>query len=457
MGIIRHIVLGAVLTIPALTMAGSAAGETLEDALIAAYTTNPGLDARRAGLRATDEGVSQALSGWRPTVTVNSSYGFQNVDNGISSTSSSPLAGQLTLSQPVYTGGQVSNQRSQADALVQQGRAGLVSTEQDVLLATVTAFVNVRRDEEVVLLNENNVKVLRRQLRASKDRFEVGEATRTDVAQSRARLSRAQSDKTQAEAQLTNSWANFERVVGHLPGILDDPPGLTGLPETLDDANRIAQVENPLIVAALFAERAADAGIGVAKSGLYPRVSIEGNYSYSTDVTGPLRDNEQASILGRLTVPLYQGGVVYSRVRQAEQSRSQRQREAADARRQVLENVTRAWAALTAARATNISNRAQVKANLIALDGVQQELLVGSRTQLDVLDAEQELLNSRVSLVRSLRDEYVAAHQLISSMGRMTVQAMGLPVTPYDPGVNYRRVRDKWFGGYDTLVGSHQN
>lgn len=454
---LRLCFLGGAVVLPLSLGAGVGITETLEEAYIDAYTSNPGLDAQRAALRATDEGVPQAVSGWRPTVTANTSYGVQHSDNGFTSRSTSPLNAQLSINQPIYTGGRVTNQRRQADSLVQQGRASLVSTEQDVLLATVTAFVSVQRDEKVVSLNENNVSVLRRQLRASKDRFEVGESTRTDVAQSRARVARAISDLTQAEAQRTNNWANYERVIGHLPGVLDIPPPLKDLPDTLENANKIAQAENPQIIAALFAERAAHAGIGIAKSGLYPRVSIEGNYSYSNDVSGKLRNTNQASVLGRLTVPLYQGGAVYSQVRQAEQSRSQRQREIADIRRRVLENVTQAWASLTAARATNVSNRAQVKANLVALEGVQQELLVGSRTQLDVLDAEQELLNSRVALVRSLRDEYVAAHQLRAAMGRMTVQALGVPVETYDPQVNYNRVRNKWFGGYQTLIGSHGN
>ena len=457
MSLLRLCLLSGMIALPVSLWTGMSIAETLEEAYIDAYTSNPALDAQRAALRATDEGVSQALSGWRPTVTLNTSYGVQEQDTGFTSQTTTPLSTQLTVSQPIYTGGRVTNQRRQADAQVQSGRSALLSIEQDTLLATVTAYVNVQRDEKVVSLNENNVNVLRRQLRASKDRFDVGEATKTDVAQSRARVARAVSDLTQSQAQLTNSWANYERVIGHLPGILQAPPPLVDLPGTLEDANKTAQIENPLITSALHAESAAHAGIGVAKSGLYPRVSIEGNYSYLTDTTGPQRDTDTASLLGRLTVPLYQGGVVYSQIRQAEQIRSQRRREIADARRRVLESVTQAWAALTAARATNVSNKAQVTANLVALDGVQQELLVGSRTQLDVLDAEQELLNSKVSLVRSQRDEYVAAHQLRTSMGRMTVQALGIPVTVYDPRVNYRRVRDKWFGGYSTLFGSHSN
>lgn len=424
-----------------------AAAESLQDALTAAYLNNPRLEAQRAGQRATDEGVPQALSGWRPNVQANASYGksYRDIASGPEGTDS-PLSAEVSVSQPVYTGGRVQNGVDAAEARVRQGRASLAAVEQDVLLSAVTAYMNVLRDLQVVELNRNNVDVLRAQLDASRDRFEVGEATRTDVAQSQARLAGSQSSLLQAEAQLTASRAAYARIVGRMPGTLEQPPSLPMLPSSEDEALKTAFAQNPTLQAARFADEAASADVRRAKSDLNPSVSVTGSVGYGRDTVGGATESTQAQIAARLNVPLYQSGRVYSQVRQAQAVKSQRRIEIVGATRNVEEQVASAWSNLLAARATIESGQQQVRANEIALEGVRQELLVGARTTLDVLDAEQELLNSRVTLVTAVRDEYVAAFQVLSAVGLLDIETLSLPVAAYDPTTYYDRVRNKWFG-----------
>ncbi len=438
--------------------AGSASAESLVDALTATYGSNPTLQAARAELRATDENVAQALSGWRPSVSATGTSQFTQSESSLTTGTGAGFGSLtskddrltntagLTVQQNIFRGGQTVAETNQAKALVAAGRASLSSTEQEVLLSAVTAYMDVLRDTATVELTRNNVTVLERQLQASQDRFDVGEITRTDVAQSEARLSGSQSALIQAEANLTNSRAAYERIVGSAPGTLDVERTLPPLPGAEDEARAIAVANNPTLQAARFAEEATRHAIRDAKGALLPTLTVQGDYAYSDNPSASVKDNESATVTGRLTVPLYQSGAVYSQVRQAKQLNSQSRLQIREAMRSVEEGVASAWEAYRAANAQIASSQEQVRANEIALDGVQQEAQVGSRTTLDVLDAEQELLDSRVSLVTAERNAYVAAYQLLAAIGRLNAAYLELPVEQYQPESNYEDVSGQWFG-----------
>lgn len=431
--------------------AAPASAETLIETLSTAYDTNPVLQAQRAQLRATDEQVPQALSGWRPNLQAQGSYGLVNTDTTLNSGISSrddlrPLSGAVTLSQNVFAGGRTVNATDQAEATVQAGRESLLSVEQSTLLNAVQAYMSVIRDVNVVELNRNNVEVLKRQLEATTDRFRVGELTRTDTAQSEARLSRARTELTVAEAQLTASRSFYQRIVGQMPGTLEKAVHLEGLPQTEEDARRIAAENNPTLLAARYSEEASREAINVAKGSLLPSFDVQAQYQYGRDPSSTIRDVEESSLLGVLTIPLYQSGAEYSRVREAKELNNRSRLEVAAAMRQVDEAVRNAWEQLRSSRSNITSTTEQVNASSIALEGVRQESEVGARTTLDVLDAEQELLNARVALVSAERDLAVAEYGLLAAMGQLTARNLELPVAYYDATENYGEVRNKWIG-----------
>jgi len=425
----------------------AAAADTLRDALVQAYSGNPTLLSARAQLRATDENVPQALSGWRPTVTVTGTGGAS--ESRVSTApeqSLLPWFVQAELNQPLYRGGRTQAQTRAAEAQVMAAREQVRGQERDVLLAAVTAYLDVLRDTARVDLTRNNEIVLRRQLEATQDRFEVGEVTRTDVAQAEARLSGAVSARAAAEGDLQVSRATYQRVVGVAPGTLEAAPPLPPLPATLPEAVAAATGENPDVLAAQFVEEQTKHNVRVAEGALYPTVSLIARSVRSDEQTLEDVRNRADSLLAQVVVPLYQGGTVYSQVRQAKEVNNQRRIDIETARRRVVELVTQAWERLMATRATIVSRTEQVRASAIALDGVQQEAAVGARTTLDVLDAEQELLDARVALVVADRDEYVAGFNLLAAIGRLSAQQLALPVAYYDPEAHYRNVRDQWYG-----------
>ncbi len=423
-------------------------GETLEEALASAYENNPVLRAERAGLRATDEGVSQALSGWRPNVSVTGSQGWQSTDSRTSgNTRLNPRSLSLDVTQPLYRGGRTVSSTLAAEARVQASRESLASTESQVLNDAVGAYLDVSRDLAVVELNRSNVRVLERQLEAAEDRFRVGEITRTDVAQAEARLSRSQAGLEQALGTLASSSATYRRVVGRAPQDLAPPPALPEQPGSAEAALSIGLEENHDLRAARHLEAGAGHDVRTAVGSLYPTVSLVGSLSHTEDGTFRGQETDAARLTAQVSVPLYQSGSAYSALRQARQTRSQRLLEIEVARRSVEERVTQAWESRQTALAEIAARRAEVRANEIALDGVRQEAQVGARTILDVLDAEQELLDARVALVRAERDDYVAAFTLLTAIGRLSAQNLKLPVQFYDPDANYRRIRDKLFGG----------
>jgi TolC family type I secretion outer membrane protein len=424
-----------------------AAAETLQEALAAAYENNPDLRAERARLRATDENVPQALSGWRPSVTASGSIGRERARTSlIDEQQLTPTIKQLDLTQPLYRGGRTVAQTRQAESQVQAGRAFLESVEQAVLLNAVTAYMDVLREQANVALTSNNEQVLNRQLEATRDRFEVGEVTRTDVAQAEARVSRASSDRVAAQGRLGVQRATYARVVGNLPGSLEPAPPLPPLPPTLPEAIAVATTENPDLEAAQYVEDAARHNVRVATGALLPSVNLVGRVLRSDETTFEDSESRSDSIRAQITIPLYQSGAVESQVRQAKEIASQRRIEIEQTRRAIVESTTQAWEDLESARARIATGREQVRANEIALEGVRQEASVGSRTTLDVLDAEQELLDSRVALVAAERDEYVAGFRLLAAIGGLSADRMGLPVERYDPDRHYRQVRDKWWG-----------
>ena len=431
----------------AVTLTAPVSAETLVDALVSAYLSNPTLEAGRAQLRAVDENVPQALSGWRPTVEIDSSLGVNRSEvNSTNAKTLTPWSGALTVVQPLYRGGRTVAGTRQAESQVLAERARLLSVEQDVLLDASIAYINVLRDEAVVELRRNNVQVLQRQLEATRDRFQVGEITRTDVAQAEARRSRSVSDRVQAEGDLVSSRAAYTRVIGSAPGTLQPAPRLKDLPESEDDALAIALDNNPSLTAAHADEEASRHAVEVSRGRLLPVVELNGDVTHSEDISALTKESDRFGISAQITVPLYQSGAVYSEIRQNREINSQRLVEVEETRRDVVEGVTQSWEALNTARAEIQSRNDEVRAAEIALEGVHQESIVGARTTLDVLDAEQELLDARVALVVAERDEFIAAFQLTASIGALTASNLEIPVELYDAEAHYREVHDLRWG-----------
>ncbi|WP_417520069.1 TolC family outer membrane protein [Minwuia sp.] len=428
----------------------AADAETLRDALSAAYASNPTIQAERANLRANDENVNQANAGWKPTVIVTGDAGIQFTDqqNGVIAQTDTryPSNATLNFTQPLYRGGSTTAQIESAEALVRAGRENLRSTEQDILLDVVTVYLDVLQNFAVVQLNLNNETRLERQLEAAQDRFEVGEITRTDVSQAEAALARAAADRAQAEGNLIAARASYARVVGNRPGQLEPPPPLPKLPSSEEAALSVAQNENPDLQAAVRNAESAKSDIRATSGQLLPQVDFETLASHSRDGGQPGDEATNLRVRGVVTVPIYQGGAVYSGVRQQRDVYNQRELQVLETQRLVNEGVTQSWEALETARARIEAGRAEVRANEIALEGVIQEAQVGSRTTLDVLDAEQDLLDSQVALVQAERDEYVAAFQLLDAIGRLSVQTLDLDVDVYDPDEHYKETRTKWYG-----------
>ena len=444
--------LTAAIIIAGASSAGHA--ESLDDALISAYQNNPSLLAERASLRATDEGVASALSGWRPTIQIDGDAGFSEtetttVSGGFTSkteTSLRPRSFSLSVTEPLYRGGRTTAETRAAQNLVDSGRADLASAEQTVLFDAVTAYMAVLSSQSVVSLNRHNERVVGRQHQAAQDRFEVGEVTRTDVAQAEARVAQAKADRISAEGNLISARATYRQIVGDLPGTLVWPRPLAGVPTSERNALQAANVANPAIIGADFAELAARDDIDVAFSDLLPQVSLTGGFDRSYDLSAAIEQADSLSLSAIVTVPLYQSGAEHASVRRSKQIASQRRLEFEEARRAVLEEVTRAWEALITARAKITAFESQVRAAELALEGVEQETLVGLRTTLDVLDAEQELFTARVNLVGAERDAVVSSYWVKSTVGELTVAALGLAVEQYDADRHYREVEEKWFG-----------
>ncbi|WP_135468046.1 TolC family outer membrane protein [Crenalkalicoccus roseus] len=441
----------ALLVPPALVAAARPArAQTLQEALALAYANNPTLLAARAQLRAVDENVPQALAGWRPTVSITSSVGVidsQARQAGITREADrTTTSNALTITQPLFRGGRTVAATRRAENQVLAQRARLLATEQQVLQETVSAYVNVVRFQEELRLQINNEQVLTEQLRATNERFRVGEITRTDVAQAESRLAGARSARASAEGQLQIARATFQRLTGMPPQRLTAPQPLRPPVRSAEEAAQLAGLNNPNVVAALFDEAAARDNVDIQISQLLPSVSLQGQAFRNENAQTRGTTIEGTQITASLTVPLYQGGAEYAAVRQARQVAVQQRQVVADQRRIAAQQATQAWEQLQATRAQVESVRAQIRAAEIALDGVQREAIVGSRTTLDVLNAEQELLNARTALVQALSTVVSQSYVLAAAVGRLTAQDLGLPVEIYDMRAYYQQVRNRWIG-----------
>lgn len=427
-------------------LSAPAAAETLADAIALAYDSNPTLQAQRATQRALDETVVQARAGYRPTLSVTALRQDSETDiPGVAVTTRSNLArATLSVSQPIWTGGRVASAVSAAEADVLAGRENLRRIEAQVLANVITAYVDVRANQQAVAIREENVKVLARQLEESNARFEVGEITRTDVAQSEARLAAAQAQLRSAQAQLAISRAGYAAVVGQNPGELAPEPGLESLlPGDVDLAFDVAEQNNPQIRAAEYAAQASKARVSAARAERMPTLSVAGTLQFQGEAEPYSAGNFPRSVVGQATVsvPLFSGGVTSSRIR-AQVERNNADRIGVEtARRSVLQSVTQSWNQLLAARANIGSSQQQVKAAMIAAEGTRQEQQVGLRTTIDVLNAEQELRSAQLSQVTAVRDAYVASAGVLAAMGRLEAASLTPTAAKYDPATHFRSLK----------------
>jgi outer membrane protein len=459
--------------IGALAVGGAAEADTLRDALVRVYSGNPTITAQRAQLRSLDEAASVARAGLRPQVSATVGVNQDVLATGRAGTGRN-LTGGIDVAYPLFNGGRVRNQIRAADTRVEAGRANLRATEGDIFTEAVGAYMDVIRDRTIVTLNENQTRVLNTNLQASRDRFEVGDLTRTDVAQSEARLSIAQSNLATAQGRLRGSEENYRRVIGVLPDDLQPPNPLPALPRTPEEAVEIALANNPDLVSIFAQARAAGFDVSTARSERLPTVNAVSTGRYinalgTANEQQGLPDNGPTQLPNSTTtagvgvqarIPLYQGGLVGARVRQAQAVQSQLLEQGIAVERSVVANVRAAYASYQASLEAIRSNEIAVAANNLALEGVRAEQSVGTRNVLDVLNAEQELLNSQVQLVSARRDNYVAGFALLNAMGQAEAEDLNLEgIGPlYDPAAYYnravRRASDWGDGQQPAAVGT---
>jgi len=445
-------------------LAQPASADTLLEAMSMAYESNPNLLAARSQLRAVDENVPQALSGWRPTLTVNGNIQNNRSENQIFSgggvgqvvtggvTKRFQQSANAQFTQPVFRGFRTWASTAQAKNQVQAQRARLQVTEGQVLLQVATAYFDVLQYQAVVDLTMNNVQVLTRQLEATQDRFRVGELTRTDTAQADASLASARAALVQAEGALQQARSAYTNVVGKAPENLSPPALPANLPKSFDEVLSAATANNPSYIAADFAAKAADNNVTVVQGELLPSVSLVGQYTRGWNTVADKSRSEAVVAQAQVSVPIYQQGAEYSRLRQAKHTAGQQRFVADQARLDARNAATQAWENYLSTTASIESFRTAITANEIALEGTQREAEVGSRTVLDVLNAEQVLLNSRVSLVRAQHDQFLAAHQLLAAIGLLNGQGMNLTAEIYDPIEHYDEVKYQAFGAGVDLV-----
>lgn len=440
----------------ALAMSGGwalpAAAQTMDSALARAYSGNPTLNSQRAAVRATDENVPQALSGYRPRITASADIGASIIDSNLPGSPNStsrlaPRGAGVQVTQNIFDSGRTRNTVSQSESQVLGARATLRNTEQNVLLDAATSYMNVLRDTAILNLNRNNVEVLEEQLRQTRDRFQVGEVTRTDVAQAEARLSQAQSQAILAESNLKTSVARFRQNIGVEPRQLAPGRPIENLlPKSLSVALTGALSNHPAIIAALHGVDAAELQVKVTESDLYPTFGVTGTVQQRYDSTLFGDNRLSASIVGALTIPIYEGGQVYARTRQAKETAGQRRIDVDTQRDTVRAAVVSAWGGLDAAKAQIVAAQAQVEAASTALAGVREEAKVGQRTTLDVLNAQQELVIARSTLVTAQRDRVVASYAVLSAIGRLSSQTLKLKAETYDARQHYDQVKGLWWG-----------
>jgi outer membrane protein len=429
---------------------------TLIEALAATYSNQPALQAERAKLRATDENVPTALSGWRPTVVLAGTTGYGDGksqqflrNTGLLATQTDRViaTAQATVTQNIYSGGKVQANVNRSKNQVMAERATLIAQEQTSFNNAVSAYVGVIQAKQLLDLQINNEQVLAKQLEATNDRFRVGEITRTDVAQAEAALEGARATRETAEGNLQTARGTFQQIIGVFPpNDLVEPQPLNLPVRSEQEASTLASSNNPNVVTALFNDAAAKDAVDVAFSALLPQLSVQGQTFQQNNAGSRSTEANGYQIVAQLSVPLYQGGSEYSAVRQARQAQQQTRRLIDDAKRTAVQNAVQAWDTLVAAKASADSTRSQIRANEIALEGVEREAIVGSRTTLDVLNATQLLLQSRTTLVQNLSQVITASYSVAVAIGRLTARDMHLPVPLYDETAYYQAVKDKWVG-----------
>jgi outer membrane protein len=437
-----------------VAMASPAMAQTLNESLAAAYANNPTLQAERANLRSVDENVPQALAGWRPTVTVGASAGYTQGNQTIGGTDQFGQTGTTTtgqnraldtvqaqITENVYNGGKTRAQTSQAKNRVRAERANLINIEQQVFTSAVSAYVTVIENQQLLALAVNNAQVLKEQLKATEDRFSVGEITRTDVAQSESALAQAEAEVQTAQGNLQTARATFQSVIGFMPGKLVPPQPLAVPVDNRNEAAAAAQRDNPAVVQAQFSQAAASDAVDIAWSALLPTLQVQGEAFR--------QDNQQERN--------FQSTGEYAAIRQAVQNRENARQQVDVQRRTAVQTATQNWETLVATRATISSTRAEIAANQIALDGTEREAIVGSRTTLDVLNAQQLLLQSEVTLVQNLAGLVTASYNLAAAIGRFTARDINLHVPLYDDNAYYKSVKDAWIGTGDPSANTVGN
>jgi len=444
----RHLAIASLIVALA---AGTASADTLREALVSTYNANPTLTGQRETLKSTDAGVAIARAAGRPQVSATVGVTRDLTRSGRFDVGSKGpfITGGVDLSYPLFQGGTVRNNVEASKTRVEAGRATLRAVEGDVFTEAVAAYMDVIRDRAIVELNENQVKVLSTNLEATRDRFEIGDVTRTDVAQSEARLSLGRSSLTTAQGRLATSEENYRRVIGKRPDALQPPPPLPPFPATADQAVQIALVNNPDLIAVSRQAEAANYDVRSVRGTRLPTVSAVASGDYANTVSGDTqgipRSGTATSIGVQGRIPLYQGGLPAARIRQAQALEGETLERRIATERAVVANTRSAFATYKATTDAIASNQVAVSANELALEGARAENSVGTRTILDVLNAEQELLNAQVALVTARRDQYVAGFQLLNAMGQAEADDLGLEGGPlYDPLGNYRRVAGDW-------------
>jgi outer membrane protein len=458
----RGILRGFAAAILSLAMVAPAAAQRfkLSDALALAYATNPELEAQRAKVRQADNVVAEARGGWRPSVTASASYGFERAEGvgsrggfSLNPLNITPLDGRAVISQPVLTGGQAYAQVQRSIALVRAARADLLNAEQQILLAAAAAYMDVVRDVLALRLHEDDVSILTRQRDATKTQLDAGAATKTDLQEVEVRLAGAQADLAAAQAQLAQSRNNFERIIGRPAETLEDSPPLPWLPGSQDQALSLALRLSPRIQSAQANDKAAQYGIDNAVGALLPHASIVAQYDYTRNsLSSPLGSFSQGSalsVLGQVSVPLYQGGADTARIREAKEAKTQSRLGIADADIATRQATKDAWAVFHSALAAVSFNQRRVSSSLEALDGVIQQQHQGERSILDILNAEQEKLAAQIALNSSRHDMVVTSYQLLAAVGELTAKQLALKVKIYDPNEHYNETSSSWidFGG----------
>jgi outer membrane protein len=445
-----------------LALANSAPvlADTIEAALVRSYQNNPQLNAQRATVRATDENVPQALSGYRPKVALTASAGEQYTDTNSTQGGSAtqlvkteihgldpPRAVGLTVTQTLFNGNQTANKTRAAESQVSGAREALRVLEENVLLSAATIYMDYLRDAAILEVQKSNTRVLEQTLKQTQDRFNVGEVTRTDVAQSEAQLAAGRTQQLAAEATLTTTRSNFRRIIGNEPEALaPGSPVDRYLPPSLPAAVEVSLTENPNVTAAMFGIDVNYLQVKVNEGALLPTVTVQASAQQSYEQTMTTYRAFGASAIAQVSVPIYQGGAEYSLIRQSKETLAQQRLVLEQTRDQTRANTVTAWGQLVAGKAQVSSAQAQVTASEIALNGVREEAKAGQRTTLDVLNAQQALVNARVALVTAQHDRVVASYAVLSSVGRLSPQVLNLKTTVYDPSVHYHQVRDSWFG-----------